>query len=208
MPPNLKSIVEQVKQQWRKAGRASKAADQISFTVRPAAAGGVKSTTVKIVDHDLPDVRRSNHQALFTVTQKPQFLTNWHFDDVVISKLGEASVEKGRIIYCLRKGGDLADPVLAAISFHVPSDEDLPVQVIAVALRLFDDDAVAQSYVAAWYLTQYVQALSKKLGRPECVDYVIEELNISDELRLLGFEQMKPKPYPTNGRLFRQAPSG
>lgn len=208
MPPNLKSIIQQVKLQWQKAGRASKAADQVKFKVRLVPPDQDKETTVTVADHDLPDVRRSNQQALFTVTQKPQYLVKWLFDDVVISKLDEADVDKGRIIYCLRKGGDLADPVLAALSFHIPRDEELPVQIIAVALRLADDDAVAQSYVAAWYLTQYVQALGEKLGRPHCVDYVIEQLNISKELELLGFEQLQAKPYQTNGRLFRQMPAG
>jgi hypothetical protein len=71
----------------------------------------------------------------------------------VIAKISEADLDKGRRLYCLDSRYP-ASPVLAALAF----------QITAVAIGLEDQDARARSHVAAWYLTQYVQAAANSWG--------------------------------------------
>jgi len=59
--------------------------------------------------------------------------------------------------------------------------------------------------VAAWYLTQYVQAAAKKLRRPDFIEMISAAPGVEQDLRILGFEQVSRPPYARVGqRAFRQ----
>lgn len=140
------------------------------------------------------------------MTQADQFLAPWLFDDRVVAKIGEASLSKGRRLYCLDMR-DAAFPVVAALTFHVDAELSRPLQITAVAIRLEDENARARSYVAAWYLTQYVQAAAAKLGRPRFIEMISPARGVEEDLHILGFEEVKRPAYARPGhRSFRQGP--
>ncbi|MGH2831370.1 MAG: hypothetical protein ACRDK2_01225 [Solirubrobacteraceae bacterium] len=166
---------------------------------------GKRRTVVHVAEHSLPDFRTRSPQAALHVTQADQLLAKWLFDDRVVAKISEAELSKGRRLYCLDSRYP-ASPVLAALAFHVDADLTRPLQITAVGIRLEDQDARARSYVAAWYLTQYVQAAAKKLGRPAFIEMISSASGVERDLRILGFEQVSRPAYARVGqRSFRQA---
>ena len=91
---------------------------------------------------------------------------------------------------------DISDQVIAALSFHVDADEERPLQLMALALRLDDPDLNAQSYVAAWYLLQYVSIAGEKLGRGGQIEFAtpsVEDTLV--DLAPLGFRELAPSPF-------------
>jgi hypothetical protein len=197
VPPNLTAIVGLVRRRWTQHERQRSAAAQVAVDVEELRHTDKPTTrtTVRITAHSLPDFRTQSPRAALRITQKPQLLLPWQFDDVVIAKLEQASLAKGRRIYCLDARRDIADQVLAAVSFHVDADKSLPLRLIALALRLSDPDTVAQSYAASWYLLRYISAAGVKLGRGASVDFVTHADALAD-LAPLGFLPVTPSPYP------------
>lgn len=97
--------------------------------------------------------------------------------------------------------------MVAAVSYHVDEDASIPLQLMSVVLRDDDPDVFAQSCLCAWYLTQYLQAIAKEIGRGAWVDFVDEYLNFEPELSLLGFEELPAATYKAKGRVYRQLPT-
>ena len=198
MPPNVRGIIGFVRRRWSGRRRRDAVAHQVSVRVDELPPGSTppRKTFIHVSDHSVPDLRTSAPQAALRITQKPQFLVPWSFDDRVISKLEQASVEKGRRLYCLDMRRDISDQVIAALSFHVDADEDRPLQLMALALRLDDPDLNAQSYVAAWYLLQYVSIAGEKLGRGGQIEFAtpsVEDTLV--DLAPLGFRELAPSPF-------------
>jgi hypothetical protein len=205
VPPNIKSVVSQVRKKFQRGRLGERFAEQVSVDVSTVA--GSRRTVVKVTEHSLPDFRTRSPQAALRVTQADQLLHNWLFDDRVIAKISEADLGKGRRLYCLDSRYP-ASPVLAAVAFHVDAELTRPLQITAVAIRLEDEHARARSYLAAWYLTQYVQAAANKLERPNFIEMISSARGVEQDLRILGFERVPLPTYTRAGqRAFRQ-PAG
>jgi hypothetical protein len=200
VPPNIKSIVSQARKRWQR-GQGERFSEQVSVDVSTVA--GARRTVVKVTEHSIPDFRTQGRQAALRITQADQLLVKWLFDDRVVDKISEADLDKGRRLYCL-DSRDPAFPVLAAVAFHVDAELTRPLQITAVAIRLEDEQARAHSYVAAWSLTQYVQAAATKLGRPDFIEMISFDRHADEDWRILGFEPVGLPTYARGGRAFRQ----
>lgn len=202
VPPNIRSIVSQVREKFQRRRLSERFAQHVSVAV--STASGRRRTVVRVAEHSLPDFRTRSPQAALRVTQADQVLARWLFDDRVIAKISEAALDKGRRLYCL-DSRDPASPVLAAVAFHVDAELTRALQITAVAIRLEDQDARARSYVAAWYLTQYVQAAANQLRRPPFIEMISSAPGIAEDLRILGFQEVSQPTYARPGhRAFRQ----
>lgn len=178
--------------------RQRAAADQVSVDVTdlPPGSDPPRRTVVKVAEHSVPDLRTRHPQAALKITQEAQFLVSWCFDDAVAAKIDAASADKGRRLYCLDTRLDPSNQVLAALSFHVAADEGFPLQLTALAVRLDGPELAAQSYVAAWYLLQYVCAAGVKLGRGPGVLFATADPDAAlEDLSPLGFQLLLPSSF-------------
>lgn len=101
--------------------------------------------------------------------------------------------ERGRALYLVDL---MRDEVVAALSFHVDSDNTLPIKIRAVLVRT-DGDERWRAFSQAWlsWLFPYVHEVARQSGRPGFLSAEVVAGSASqDRFKTLGFHENDPPP--------------
>lgn len=136
------------------------------------------------VDDRIPHLARRGRPARYRITTKGQMLRTDHFADPGLRSAvrRDAAKARNRALFCtdLRTG-----EVMAAASFHIDDDRQLPLHIREIGLRDgADDDAGvrAHSELCAHILLAYLLVVGGKDGRGEVLGFLSE----NDEQRELA----------------------
>jgi hypothetical protein len=165
--------------------------------------------TVIRIDHRIPDVATAR-RARWRITTHAQALPREKFDERGRARIGSASAERGRRLYCI----DLdSEEVMAALAYHLDDRPGRPLLLTAIAFRIDTDESPElrlQSRVCLGLLKQYVHAISARIGRGGFVD--VDAPDRADVLRALGLLGFRPAPhvkhFEPGGVHMRQAAPG
>jgi hypothetical protein len=146
-----------------------------------------------VVDHLIPEGPRGD-QVAFRVTTRHRELPSNHFPDRhVRQEVSEASLERGRAIYCIRRD---IDEVVAAISYHL--EDQGPLSIRAMALRQDADrpDIWAESRWALVVCKAYLHVFAeKKMRRTADLLYDADtKAKIAEAQDFLGFRRAARQP--------------
>jgi hypothetical protein len=182
-------------------GRSPKSLDlptQVHTTAR-----GEK--TIVAIDHLIPS--SGTVADGWRVTTRKLYLPTSHFDRRVRATINQASLERGRRIFCIdRESGE----AIAALSYHIDKRKRMPVMLTALAMRIDATPArqlYDQSRGAAFLLTQYVHEIASQAGRPGAVHIDADNLDAIRDLNDLGFQRAPDVPgLRVSGTHLRQLP--